>query len=107
VSSFRERVEERDSTVEPFTVLVRGIGPPVSRLAHDDRPGRRPPGRRNGFPPARVWWNHPVPIDPERVQMADLPPIPPMPKFMTAFITTTIAVVLAVVVLIIVINAVG
>ena len=31
--------------------------------------------------------------------MADLPPIPPMPKFMTVFITSTIAVVLAVVVL--------
>ena len=37
--------------------------------------------------------------------MADLPPIPPMPKFMTAFITATICVVIAVVVLIIVFNS--
>lgn len=39
--------------------------------------------------------------------MADLPPIPPMPKFMTVFIASTIALVLAVAVLIIVINAVA
>ncbi len=38
--------------------------------------------------------------------MADLPPIPPMPKFLTAFITTTVCVVVAVVVLILVFNSV-
>lgn len=41
----------------------------------------------------------------ERGSMADLPPIPPMPKFLTAFITATVCVVIAVVVLILVINA--
>jgi hypothetical protein len=107
MSSFRERVEERAPTVEPFTALVRGIGSPVSRLAHDDRPERSPAAGENGFHGGRIWWNHSVTNDPERVLMADLPPIPPMPKFMTVFITSTIAVVLAVVVLIIVINAVA
>jgi hypothetical protein len=107
VSSFRERVEERAPTVEPFTALVRGIGSLVSRPVHDDRPERGPPVAGNGYHGGRVWWNNPLTSEPERVLMADLPPIPPMPKFMTAFITTTIAVVLAVVVLIIVINAVA
>lgn len=39
--------------------------------------------------------------------MADLPPIPPMPKFSTAVITATLGVVLTVVVLIILFNSVG
>ena len=79
----------------------------MSRLAHDDRPGRPDTDPGNGIPGASIWWNHGVPNRPERVLMADLPPIPPMPKFMTVFITSTIAVVLAVVVLILVINAVA
>lgn len=37
--------------------------------------------------------------------MADLPPIPPMPKFLTAFITATVCLVIAVVVMILVFNA--
>ena len=55
---------------------------------------------------ARVWWNLPrFPRHHERGPMADLPPIPPMPKFLTAFITATVCLVIAVVVLILVINA--
>lgn len=46
-----------------------------------------------------------VPQSLRKSPMADLPPIPPMPKFMTAFITATICVVIAVVVLIIVFNS--
>lgn len=46
-----------------------------------------------------------VPQPLRKSSMADLPPIPPMPKFMTAFITATICVVIAVAVLIIVFNS--
>jgi hypothetical protein len=48
-----------------------------------------------------------VPQPLRKSHMAELPPIPPMPKFMTAFITATICVVIAVVVLIIVFNSAG
>ena len=50
---------------------------------------------------------HRFPQPAEREPMAELPPIPPMPKFMTAFITATVCVVIAVVVLIIVFNSAG
>lgn len=46
-----------------------------------------------------------VPKPLRKSSMAELPPIPPMPKFMTAVITATICVVIAVAVLILVFNA--
>lgn len=67
-----------------------------------ERPG---PGSRRCYPSRASGGITPVPKPLRKSSMAELPPIPPMPKFMTAVITATICVVIAVAVLILVFNA--
>ena len=87
-------------------MLVRGYGRGTSRHGRDDRPGSARTWLIGTYGAAGVWWNTRWFLKPaERELMAELPPIPPMPKFMTAVITATICVVIAVAVLILVFNA--